>query len=283
PDKMIFSIPTINVRGFNGKIFQTKPIATSEPLSQDIADARTPSGLQLKLKDKSINRSYVDYRNDVSAFYTTINLNKFETQINNLDLVKQILDVNELNLANTAIAIRLGEKPEAQVVKKEAAQEVESLASSFWRIGVKELRLDNNRLKYDDDAAPVLTRGIDYSHLDVKALNLHADNFLFAGDTISGNIVKGNFREKSGFILTDLRTDFLYGPRQSYLNNLVIATPGSLIRRSVNVSYPSLEAIQKDINSIYLNANINESRIQVRDILAFAPQLSGEPGFTNPD
>src|SRR5690606_2122707 len=141
----------------------------------------------------------------------------------------------------------------AQIVKKEVAQEVESLASSFWRVVVKKLRLDNNRLKYDDDAAPVLTRGIDYSHLDARELNLHADDFLFAGDTVSGKILKGNLRENSGIVLTDLRPDFLYGPRQSYLNHLVIATPGSLIRRSVNVSYPSPEAMQKDINSICLN------------------------------
>src|SRR5690606_10088440 len=283
PAKMIFDIPTINVRGFNGKIFQSKPLATPEPLSKDVAEVQQPAEFQLKLKDINISRSYVDYRNDVSAFYTTINLNKFETQINNLDLLKQIIDVNELNLANSTIAIRLGEKPEAQIIKKEAAQEVESLASSFWRMSAKKLRLDDNRLKYDDDASPFLTRGMDYSHLDAKDMNLHVDNFLFAGDTVSGNILKGSLSEKSGFILTDLKTEFLYGPRQSYLNNLVISTPGSLIRRSIQVSYPSLEAMQKDINSLYLNANIIESRIQVKDILAFAPQLTSEPGFTNPE
>ena len=283
PVKLNFSVPEINVRGFNGKIFQSKPLATPEPLSKDVAEAQQPAEFQLQLKDIAISNSYLDYRNNVSAFYTTINLERFETQVNNLDLKKQLLDINELGLANTFIAIRMGEKQQAELIKKEVKQEVESLQKSFWRVGVKTLRLDNNRFKFDDDSSPELYNGIDYAHLDAKELSLHADDFLFAGDTISGKISKGNFSEQSGFILTGLRTDFFYGPRQSFLRNLVIQTPGSLIRRSAAISYPSLEAMQKDLGSLTLNANINESRIQVKDILAFAPQLRGQPGFTNPD
>ena len=283
PVKLNFSVPEINVRGFNGKIFQSKPLATPDPISKDVAEAQQPAEFQLQLKDIAISNSYLDYRNNVSAFYTTINLDKFETHINNLDLKKQLLDINELDLANTFIAIRMGEKQQAELIKKEVKQEVESLQQSFWRVGVKTLRLDDNRLKYDDDSSPELYNGIDYAHLDARDLSFHADDFLFAGDTISGKILKGNFNEQSGFVLTGLRTDFFYGPRQSYLRNLVIQTPGSLIRRSAAISYPSLEAMQKDLGSLTLNANINESRIQVKDILAFAPQLRGQPGFTNPD
>lgn len=282
PVKLNFSVPELNVRGFNGRIFQSKPLATPEPLSKDVAEAQEPAAFQLQLKDIAISNSYLDYRNNVSAFYTTINLDKFETQINNLDLKKQLLDIKALDLANTFIAIRMGEK-QAELIKKEVKQEVESLQQSFWRVGVKTLRLNDNRLKFDDDSSPELVNGIDYAHLDAKNLTLHADDFLFAGDTISGKISKGNFSEQSGFILTGLRTDFFYGPRQSYLRNLVIQTPGSLIRRSAAISYPSLEAMQKDLGSLTLNANISESRIQVKDILAFAPQLRGQPGFTNPD
>src|SRR5690606_8182203 len=99
PVKLNFSVPEINVRGFNGKIFQSKPLATPEPLSKDVAEAQQPAEFQLQLKDIAISNSYLDYRNNVSAFYTTINLDKFETQVNNLDLKKQLLDINELDLA----------------------------------------------------------------------------------------------------------------------------------------------------------------------------------------
>ncbi|MBA2499598.1 MAG: translocation/assembly module TamB domain-containing protein [Chitinophagaceae bacterium] len=282
PDRLIFDIPTINLRGFNGKIFQTKPLATPEPLSKDVAEVQQPAVFQLQLKDITISDSYLDYRNDVSAFYTTLNLDKFKTQVNNLDLKKQLIDIKELDLANTFIAIRMGEKQQAELIKKEVKQEAESLQQSFWRFGVSTLRLDNNRLKFDDDTAPELSYGIDYAHLDARDLTLHADDFLFAGDTVSGKIIRGNFREQSGFILSGLRTDFFYGPRQAFLRNLVIKTPGTIIRRSAMISYPSLEAIQNDLGLLTLNANIRESRIQVKDILAFAPQLRGQPGFTNP-
>jgi hypothetical protein len=71
-NKLDFSIPDINLRGFTGTVFQVKPIATPEPASKDIADANEPSTFQLQLKNIAIKNSYVDYRNDVSALYSIV-------------------------------------------------------------------------------------------------------------------------------------------------------------------------------------------------------------------
>lgn len=281
-DKLDFVVPEINLTGFTGSVFQFKPIATPDPPEKDISDAQKPADFLLQLKNIAIKNSYLDYRNDVSALYSIIKVGKLESTVEDMNLANQSIHLDDLVLNKSFIALRLGKSQGADVVKKEAKQEAAGIAQSNFRFAVDNIRLDNNRFKYDDDATPEQSYGMDYAHIDIRNLDFHANNFLFAGDTISGVVTKGNFTEKSGFVLSDLRADFLYGPRHTYVRNFLFRTPGSLIRRSAEARYPSLEALQNDLASVTMQADINESRLMVKDILTFAPQLRGQPGFKDP-
>ena len=124
---------------------------------------------------------------------------------------------------------------------------------------------------------------MDYMHLGIKGLTLHAADLMYTPDTMSASITKGSMEEKNGFQLKTFQTDFLYASNQAYLHNLLIETPGTTLRRSASVSYPSLDALKKDIGQLKLNIDLNESKIQVKDILTFAPFLSAQPAFSNPE
>ena len=125
-------------------------------------------------------------------------------------------------------------------------------------------------------------RGMDFAHLDLKDLTLHADNFLFHNDTIATNIVEAHLREKSGFVLEKFETDVVYTDKGASLQNLIIKTPGSEIKRSAVIRYPSLAAIQKEMGLLEMDINIDDSYLQVKDILTFVPTLSSQPAFRNP-
>jgi len=144
------------------------------------------------------------------------------------------------------------------------------------------MKFNDNSFKYDDDTKPRLSKGMDYAHMDIKDLTLHTDNFLFHNDTIATNITEGHMSEKSGFVLNKFQTNITYTDKGANLQNILIQTPGSEIKRSAVIRYPSLAAIQKEMGLLEMDINIDNSYLQVKDILTFVPTLAAQPAFKNP-
>ena len=277
----VFDIPDATIDGLTARVYQSKPLATPEPVSKDVAEATKPAVFNLDLHKISLRHLQFDYRNDVSALYSTIKLNSSDIVVNKLDMANMLIDLDKLSVDNIIANIHLGKKEQAKVVVKEAAKEVETRAEAGWRVLAKEIRLTNNQLKFDNDNLPVQKHGIDYAHLAADSLTLHADNFLLSLDSIGGEITKAEVREKSGFILKEFRTKFLYSGTETFLQDLYVKTPGTEIKKDVAFRYASLDALQNDIGNVYLDADIENSKIRVGDILYFAPFLSQQPAFAN--
>ena len=69
----------------------------------------------------------------------------------------------------------------AEIIKLTNQNNQEIAASSLpITIRVKSVTLDDNNFRFDDVSKPRLPGGIDYAHLDVKGLTLHADDFIFS-------------------------------------------------------------------------------------------------------
>jgi hypothetical protein len=283
PDKMAFTISYVKLDGLTANIRQYKPLAVPEPEAADLAEAAEPFDLDLKMGEVDLKNVNLDYANDVSAFYTKINIGELIADPKDIDLKKYTVNVDNLALNNTTASIRMGKSPQAEVVAKEVKQEVKGAAQNNWKFIVSEIRLNNNNIQFEDDNAPKLATGMDYAHLDAKALTLHADDFMFSVDSISGKILKGSMTEKSGFVLNKLETDFLYTNNQAYLNDLLIQTPGTTLQHKAAIRYPSIESLASNLGAMQLDVDIQESKVQVKDILVFAPMLKGSPGMTNPN
>jgi hypothetical protein len=280
-DKMRFNIPSTNISGIRANVYQRKPLVEPEDVTADTATAAAAPPIDIdfgKLNLKDIN---IDYGNDVSAFYTKLNLGNLVLNADDLDMNKQIIRLDKIQLDNTTASIRLGKSPSAKTVEAQTKQEAEQ-ANAGWRFLVKNIALNNNHIAFANDNEPRLQQGMDYMHLDAKDVTLHAENFIFSPDSIGGNITRGQLKEQSGFVLNTLQTNFLYSNKQAYLHDLLLETPGTSIKRSLEIRYPSMEALQKDIGKMQLDVDVNRSRVQVKDILTFVPTLASQPMFADP-
>ena len=283
PTTQTFDFPTLILRNATVRMKQTKPLLTPQPLSKDLAEAATPSPMNLNVGVIDLTKVDIQYDNDVSALYSKINIGKLKVDGKLLDINNNRVYLDELNLSNTTAAIRLGNRQGAQVVKEEVAQEVTAEATAGWDFKVDRIRLDNNNIRFDDDSKPQLSAGMDYAHLNFDNLTLHADNLVFKPDSTSLSIVKGSLREKSGFVLNDVQGDLLYASNQAYLKNLLIKTPGTELKRSLVLQYASLEELTKNFERTVFDIDVVDSYVQVKDILTFAPQLRSQPAFRNPN
>ena len=280
-NKMRFSIPSTNIKGIRANIYQRKPLVEPAEITTDTVTAAPPPVVDIDFGEFNLSDIKIDYGNDVSAFYTNLDLGKLILNSDDIDMKQQVISLDKLQLDNTTAAIRLGKTESAKLVAEETKQETKQQVKSGWRVLVKDIELNKNNLAFQNDNEPKVKEGMDYAHLDVKDLTLHADDFIFNPDSIAAEITKGELSEQSGFQLNTLQADFLYSGNQAYLHDLLIETPGTVLKRSVEIRYPSLEALQKDIGKMQLNVDLNNSRVQVKDIITFAPMLASQPAFAN--
>lgn len=282
-ENLVIDLPHTNIDGFTANIYQIKPLATSEPLSKDVTEAKKPSKMKLDLKQIHLKNIRLDYRNDVSATYTTFNIPSLTAIPQKLDISNREIIFDSLSLANSTIAMRFGKKEQARVAVKEVKQEIKSQAEAGWRMQAKVVDLVNNAVRFENDNKPRAATGIDYAHLKADSFTLLVNDFILDSDSIGGRIQKGQFREQSGFVLEQLQGEVLYADQQAYLKDLLLKTPGTEIKRYALLTYTSQRALGDSFSRTMMDVDISDSYVQVKDILAFAPALSHKPAFANPE
>ena len=281
---LYFDIPKTRINGLTARIYQAKPLVTPEPEIKDVVEAKQPSPLKLFFKEADLTNIKVDYRNDVSAFYSTVDLAGMNVKPNGIDLDNRVIDLQSVSLTRAKASIRLGKKAAAKVVVKEVEQEVKSQVEAGWRIFAAKVDLQNNSFHFDNDNNAKTPHGIDYAHLKGDSITLDVNNLVLSKDTIAGKINNGSFREEpSGFVLNELQGEFLYASQEAFLKNLLLKTPGTELKRYASLRYASFNALAEDFPSVQMDADISDSYVQVKDILAFAPQLRTQPAFANPN
>jgi translocation and assembly module TamB len=282
PKHSVFDFPETNIDGAVARIYQVKPLARPEPEIKDKLEAQEPSALQLAFKQINLKNFKLDYRNDVSATYATVDLGTLNVVPGEIDMVNRTLNMQNITLENSIIAMRLGKKEQARIVAKEVKKEVESHGEAGWNIKLQSVNLNNNSLQFDNDNSPKTGYGIDYAHLKLAGVTIQVDDLVLNKDSIGGKIRRAEFQEQSGFVLNELQADVLYANNQAYLKDLLLRTPGSEVKRYALLTYDSYKALSKSFERTQIDADIENSHIQVKDILAFAPQLRSQPAFSNP-
>ncbi|HYK56096.1 MAG TPA: AsmA family protein, partial [Flavisolibacter sp.] len=165
PYQMHFDIPSVIARNVTASVRQSKPLVKPGPLSQDLAEAAMPVAMKLSLETIDLSKFNVELDNDVSAFYTTLNLGRLKANVKLIDLSRNRVYLNDLVLNNSKSIIRLGKKEAAKEVKKQVAQKVQAQKTQGWDFRVDNIQIDKNTLQYDDDNQPRQAHGMDYAHL----------------------------------------------------------------------------------------------------------------------
>jgi hypothetical protein len=278
-----FVIPSFILRNSSARIKQVKPLVEPKPLEQHVEEAQKPASIYLSLGTIDLTKINIDYGNDVSAVYSVANIGELRTDERVLDLQNNRIHLDQFALNKSKIAIRFGKKEQARVVKQEVKKEVQAQKQAGWDIQISRFGLNDNAIEFNDDNKPAQPHGMDYAHLDASHITLQADNVVMNPDSVSIHVTKGAMSEKSGFELDQLSGDLLYANNQSYVRNLYVKTPGSELKRTAAFQYVSLDALAKHPEKTNMQIALVKSRIQVKDILIFAPQLRSNPALRNPD
>ncbi|HVG14471.1 MAG TPA: hypothetical protein VM935_05905, partial [Chitinophagaceae bacterium] len=280
-----FVIPSVDLSDVTLRFNQTTPlVAAADPIATDMAAAAEPITMKLDFGKINLNRINLLYSNDVSDLYSQVNIGQLSTEGKNLDLQNQVVHLKNLALNNTTAIIRSGNPQVVKVATKEVQQEVKAQTTQKnWDVRVDDIEINNNKIQYDDETKPRQKYGMDFAHLNADSLTLHIQNLVMSTDSMGASITKGYVREKNGFNLQELKADILYSSTQTSVKDFYFKTPGTELKRDFLLSYASYKALSDSFQNSVMDINIDESRVQVKDILHFAPQLRSQPAFSNPN
>ena len=149
-------------------------------------------------------------------------------------------------------------------------------SSKQFTVYLNEFSLENIDLKYNDFRRESIVKGIDFNHLDIRNINLNAQNFNSDGKKIICSIKDLNFNERSGFALEHMVSILIFTDKGLILENAKIQTKRSLILM------PKM-AIHSNSREDFLSFNehnvydieISPSKLNSSDVVFFAPALEG--------
>jgi hypothetical protein len=278
-NKMDFKIPKITLNGLNVKLKQ----GFLEKAAQNAvatADAASSSpNLKLDIGTIDLQKIVLAYANDGTNLNTQLNLGKLLVDFNEINLKKQLVDIKSIEFANTKGNLILGKELKDAVKKATTTDTSSASENANWKVNFRKADFNNIAFVFDDMNAPHQKKGMDFMHLDLKNINLNANNFYYSLDTISGDINNFTLQDKSGLNIQQLKTNFYYGPKNAFLKNLYLKTPQTLLKDEVIVKYPSIASLSKNLDKLYIDANINGSKLGFKDILLLMPSLSKTAPF----
>ena len=272
-DQMKFSLPGIVLENVSGHFYQNKTLLETQPMAVVEAESDEPFDVNISLENIGVKNIVFDYRNDVSVMAAKLNLGELSAKVKTIDLAKLFVQMGSIKLHNTTAGIYLGKSEQTVQVKEEINKEVTAQANNPWQFIIDNLDFENNNIVFKDDNKPA-SKGMDFANLKISSLKFKGNDFIVTPTAYSGNITTAGFNEQSGFNLLELKTSFSYSDTGAALKNLYVQTDKTLIRDNILVSYPSLDSAVKNIGSMYVDANFDNSKIAAKDILVFAPQLA---------
>ncbi|HEX9600059.1 MAG TPA: hypothetical protein VF985_01085, partial [Mariniflexile sp.] len=234
--------------------------------------------VELSIDKINLNNIKFSYKDEVAHINTEITFSECAATLKAIDLEKQTIRINslELNQTNGYVTLNASEK-----VKEPELKSDESSSNTSWKITADDVSITAFNFVFDNNNAERLSKGIDYNHLKIKGLNLNAESFAMHANTYSGTIHTLNFKEKSGFVLEALATKFDYTPTSAFLKNLYLKTPQTILKDHISITYPSIESLSQHPEMLYIDTNLENNSIGFKDVLLFVPSLDTIDVFKN--
>lgn len=157
------------------------------------------------------------------------------------------------------------------------SKEQEKENSSPFRLSFKEVTIRESEFRMDDPSATSQTRGVDWKHLQVNYLNTEIEKLVIASEGYSGTIKKLSLEEKSGFALDNLtaKVNLSLPELEFFLDDF--ETPHTAVNGDLYMWFPNLQNFQGTMGNIKINADLNKSRLDSRDLFYFVPSLDTLP------
>ncbi len=264
-DSMLFHVKSITLSGV-----QTTYLKDSSYLAASNDTSSSKPRLRLMADKVNLQTIAVHYSDNLNKLLFDLGLGTLETGVKLFDLGTATVAVNEFNLDNTNVDLKIGKLTRSPAII-DTIVKIDSTMG--WTVTTAGMHLGNVNFNMDNENSTPTKAGLDYAHLHAKDLNLDAKNIRYTGDTIMGNIQHLAVKEHNGLIVDELKTDFFYNTKGVVLKGLLLQTPNTTLHDYAEVHYASLEDLKLHPGAMQIKLNFKNSTLAIPDLLQFAPFL----------
>nr|WP_243652179.1 translocation/assembly module TamB domain-containing protein [Mariniflexile fucanivorans] len=276
-ENLTFDVPEINLKGLR-LVLDQDIVEASKKATEKIENESNTNILKLGLKDINLENIDIKYKDAITNLDTKIQFKKLKTEVEIIDLEKQIIALKTIELIETNGEITLTASNKSTESKEKTA---ENTSSSSWKIDVADISLTNLNFAFDNNNAVKTVQGIDFNHLKLNDLNFQGKSIAINNTAYSGEIETLSFKEKSGFSLEALTTEFNYASQSASLKKLYLQTPQTTLQNNILIFYPSIESLSENPENLVVDANLIDSKLGFKDVLLLVPQLNSNDIFKN--
>lgn len=143
-----------------------------------------------------------------------------------------------------------------------------------FKFSIGNIFLEETSLDILNYAATPVTEGFDYNKLKFRDLLADADEFYTTQGTIGfkTNYLKG-IEINSGIVIQQLKTDFTYTPTYMEFDDLFLRSNQTEIKDYLKFSYESVRALSNFNEEVQIEASLNESTLDIKDLKYFSDQI----------
>lgn len=238
----------------------------------------------------------VTFENDdeVKGERVNVLIKKGEIRIDKIDLVENIVSINSVNFEDSYVQVDLKDrkplpKDTSLVEALENITEVDLKADSLkkpFQLLVHDFDFGDGKLSlHNYRKSPVKTTPnevLDFDHLEAFDIQIGIDSFAMSEMVFTGNLKQFAATETSGFVLENLSSpDVKITSRRTELNGVNLVTPYSHIQDTIIFKHRDFTSYRDFENKVNMDLKFEESRVAIRDVIAFAPKLKNNKFFVD--
>ncbi|MBP8067410.1 MAG: translocation/assembly module TamB, partial [Pedobacter sp.] len=267
--KQHYVMKTVSLKNTSFDYLQKKPLhqlvqhLTNSVDSAQLAAGKLPT---IEIEDLILNHVNIKYDDQLSATNAVANLNNLGLVNLKVNLTNGKYIADEARMTKSNIAIGFSPAPSMNLNKVKDTVLVEKVPLAFV---IKKVDFKDNRFQFDNLSTKP-AKGLDFNHLSISTLNLGADDFSFINGGISIDVNNASLKDKSGFILNELKGDIDYTDKEIKLANLLIKTPNTTINSTTELNFTSLDDLTKNPERVRMSLNFKNTTIGLRDAVFFS-------------
>ncbi|RZK42483.1 MAG: translocation/assembly module TamB [Pedobacter sp.] len=263
-----YVIKTLSLENTSLNYLQQKPLTQLvNHIVKSVDSAEKTSGKlpSIEVQNFSFKNVKVNYDDQLSVTKAIADLNELGLTNLKVDLNNSNYSVKKATLNDSKIQFAFKPAPASNVTVKDTTASTPSPLS----FSIAEVDFNNNAVKFDNlTAKPVKT--LDFNHLNIVGLNLGAKDFVFSSAGITANVTKGSLKDKSGFVLNELKANAVYTDKQIKLRDFILKTPNTSIENSTELNFTSLDDLTKNPERVKLSLSLKNTSIGLRDATFFS-------------
>lgn len=269
----------INLDGLRLKLKQDILEEVADKVVEKVDSLNQKKPMKIGLNKIKLTNFNIDYGDENTKTFAKIIFKELSTKINQLDLEKSNFGIDHLFLKGADINVKLF-LPTKNANPKNTETKSNSSAENSLALALRKLILEEVKVSYNNTAIAPTKSGMDFNHLNFSKMNVELRNFQMKDGTIAGTVNSAEIKESRGLNIQKFQTDFVYEDQQSYLKDLYLQTPKTLLRDEVVLNYNSIKQLSANPGAVKIQANIQNSKVGFSDILMLIPSLRNTAPFS---